>query len=66
VNLGLEHIELHGDTPVALLLIRNTPIIAEARRHVATPQYAQQALEFQELRTKKTLAAFPREGSQSE
>jgi hypothetical protein len=33
---------------------------------VAAPQYARQALEIQELRTKKTLAAFPREGSQSE
>jgi hypothetical protein len=34
--------------------------------YAASPQYVQQALEFQEPETKKTLAAFPREGSQSE
>jgi len=39
---------------------------ANAPADAAVPQYARRALAIQAFQTKKTLAALPREGSQSE
>jgi hypothetical protein len=48
------------------LRLRNNGSAPRRESDAAAPQYARQPLEIQELRTKKTLAALPREGSQSE
>jgi hypothetical protein len=66
MDLRLEHGELHGHSGLPMWLLRNNCHYNKAVRLVAPRQYERQPVEIQEARTKKTLAAFPREGSQSE